>query len=82
LHGLYPHPEKPGLRGKPIVGQYYEAFPGHQVDLATPLTRELAHTWAKRANELGIPAAKLPAADGRTTRGDWIRAAFSARSAP
>ncbi|MBI5773508.1 MAG: FAD-dependent oxidoreductase [Verrucomicrobia bacterium] len=73
LHGLAPTPIKP--RGKTLHGQYSEAAPGHAADLATPLDATLVERWRKLAAELGLDAAKLPAADGKVTRGDFIRAA-------
>lgn len=79
LHGLAPMPEKPGERGKNLHGQYYEAFPNHAAELDKPLTAELAATWEKLAAGLKIDGAKLPKADGKVTRGDFIRTAFGAR---
>lgn len=79
FHGLHPAPAKQGQRGKQIVGQYYEAFPGHDVGPDRPLTMELAARWRPFAEKLGVPAARLPAADGRLTIADWLRAAQAAR---
>ena len=78
LHGLAPQPEKPGQRGKNLHGQYYEAFPAHAAELDKPLDETLAATWRKLAAKLGLDA-QLPTADGKTTRGDFIRTAFSKR---
>ena len=75
LHGLAPMPAKPGQRGKNLHGQYFEANPGHTADLTTPLDAALAERWRKLAGELGLATARLPAADGQATRGDFIRAA-------
>ena len=75
LHGLAPMPEKPGQRGKNLHGQYYEAFPNHAAELDKPLDDALAAKWEKLAASLHIDTAKLP----KTTRGEFIRAAFSAR---
>lgn len=75
LHGLAPMPEKPGQRGKNLHGQYYEAFPNHTAELDKPLDDALAAKWEKLATSLHIDTAKLP----KTTRGEFIRAAFSAR---
>jgi hypothetical protein len=75
LHGLAPMPAKPGQRGASLHGQYHAANPGHTAELEQPLTAELAGRWRKLAVELGLPAAKLPEADGRTTRGEFIRQA-------
>ena len=73
LHGIEPAPEKPGTRGKHIVSQYFEAFPGHAIKLDQPLDEELKTRWNRLARQHGFlePAAS-------TTRGDWIRAAFAA----
>jgi len=79
LHGLAPMPAKPGERGKNIHGQYYEAFPGHAVELEKPLDEALANAWQKLATDLKLDATKLPKADGQVTRGDFIRAAFASR---
>ncbi|MBL9202326.1 MAG: hypothetical protein JNL39_17585, partial [Opitutaceae bacterium] len=46
-------------------------------DLAKVLDAPLAARWEKLARAAGITAA-LPSADGRATRGDFIRAAFRA----
>jgi hypothetical protein len=43
------------------------------------LDAELARKWKALARENGLATVDLPAADGRTTRGDWLRAAFPAR---
>jgi hypothetical protein len=79
LHGLAPKPEKPGQRGKNLHGQYYEAFPAHAAELDKPLDETLAATWQKLAAKLGLAPAQLPAADGKATRGDFIRTAFAKR---
>lgn len=77
LHGLYPPPQKPGQRGEFIVGQYFQAFPGHAVELETPLTETLSARWTLLAGRLAVATDKLPQTDGRTTRGDWLRAAYA-----
>lgn len=69
LHGLEPPPKKPGSRGKPIVSQYYEAFPGHAARLEQPLDADLRIRWEQLARRESLP---LPTAT--VTRGDWIRA--------
>jgi Domain of Unknown Function (DUF1080) len=73
LHGLEPAPAKPGTRGKQIVSQYFEAFPGHAARLNLTLDDELRKRWNALANEhrLIVPAES-------TTRGDWIREVFAA----
>jgi len=79
LHGLAPTPGTPGQRGKNIFSQYYEAFPGHAAELSKPLDSALAERWEKLASSLNIDVAMLPKADGKTTRGEWLRAAWAAR---
>lgn len=73
-HGLAPTP-KGSLRGKNITGQYFETYPGHAAGLDERLDAGLARRWKELARTLGLPADRLPLADGQTTRGDWIRAA-------
>ncbi|EDY22047.1 conserved hypothetical protein [Chthoniobacter flavus Ellin428] len=79
LHGLAPTPATLGERGKNIFSQYYEAFPGHAAELSKPLDPALAERWEKLASSLNIDVAGLPKADGKTTRGAWLRAAWAAR---
>jgi hypothetical protein len=74
-------PAKPGQRGKNISSQYYEANPGHAADLDQPLSLELAQRWRSLAAELGLRVDALPSPDGRTTRGDFIKAAAVLRPA-
>lgn len=77
LHGLSPAPPEPGQRGKNIIGQYFEAFPGHAAELDKPLDEELVKRWTALAAERQVPIESLPKADGKATRGDWIRAAWT-----
>jgi len=79
LHGLVPAFGEPGLRGKNIIGQYYEAFPGHAAELDQPLDDGTAGRWRKLAATLGIDVTKLPPAAGQVTRGEWLRRAWVAR---
>lgn len=65
-HGLAPAPEKAGQRGKQIVGQYYEAFPGHAAELDRPLDEALRTRWES------IAGRKIEA----RTRGDFLRGYF------
>lgn len=74
LHGLNPMPKKPGQRGKNLHGQYYEANPGHAVELGKALDAETRTQWLKLARSLGIQSPELAAA---ATRGDFIRLAFA-----
>jgi hypothetical protein len=77
LHGLAPTPPGNQLRGKNIVGQYFEAFPFHGADLQKPLDPATRERWRVLARQIGIDTASLPASG---SRGDWIRAAFALRS--
>jgi hypothetical protein len=79
LHGLAPAPDPAGRRGKNICSEYCEAFPGHAAELEKPLDAGLAERWEKLAVSLGVDAGNLPKADGKTTRGVWLRAAWAAR---
>jgi hypothetical protein len=79
LHGLVPTPGKPGERGANIFGQYYEAFPGHEAELERPLEESVWKQWTALAKKLDIPGERLPPADAKVTRGEWIRAAWAAR---
>lgn len=79
LHGLAPTPSTPGQRGKNLFSQYYETFPGHAAELDKPLDPKLAERWEKLASALNIDVGGLPKADGKTTRGAWLRAAWAAR---
>ena len=74
FHGLAPMPEKPGQRGANIEGQYYEAFPNHAAELDKVLDAALAERWTRLAESLGLPREKLLSADGKLTRGAWLRA--------
>ena len=70
-HGLEPPPAKPGTRGKPIVSQYFEAFPGHAAKLDEPLSPVVRDHWTALARQHGLPVPESAA-----TRGDWIRGVF------
>lgn len=76
LHGLEPMPEKPGARGKKIASQYHETYPGHDVGLGKVLDKELTGRWLTLAKSVGLKVADLPKGNGKTTRGDFIRAAW------
>ncbi len=75
LHGLEPRPEG-RLRGPNIEGQHDQGWLNHEARLEKILDADVAEKWARLAQTLGLATAGLPAADGVTTRGDWIRAAF------
>jgi hypothetical protein len=77
FHGIEKTPPDANLRGAKIIGQYYEAFPGHAAQLALPLDPELAARWKKLALEIGVAAP-----EGKATRGEWIRAAWKAAGEP
>ncbi|MDH3441567.1 MAG: FAD-dependent oxidoreductase, partial [Gammaproteobacteria bacterium] len=72
LHGLEPAPAKPGTRGKHIVSQYFEAFPGHAARLNLRLDDALRKRWSALAKKLDLP---VPIES--TTRGDWIREVYA-----
>ncbi|WP_206107621.1 FAD-dependent oxidoreductase [Paludisphaera rhizosphaerae] len=74
LHGLAPT-SPPGPHKKRKDSPYLEAFPNHAASLDAPLDAPLAARWRKLAEGLGLRVDGLPEADGRTTRGDWLRAA-------
>ncbi|HEY0968366.1 MAG TPA: FAD-dependent oxidoreductase [Opitutaceae bacterium] len=80
FHGLAPKPAG-RLLGKQIEGQHSEAWLNHDAELSRPLDAELVQRWLGVAKAAGIATEKLPQADGRATRGDWVRAAFHASSA-
>ena len=77
-HGLEPARAKSGQRGKNIIGQYYEAYPGHAVSLDTPLDDAIEKRWRALATELGIAEGALPAGVN-LTRGEWLRKVWAAR---
>lgn len=78
FHGIEARLPKNKMRGAKIIGvnsQYNEAAPGHTAQLDLVLTPELSQAWRQLAQELDLPVEKLPQADQKTTRGDFIRAA-------
>lgn len=77
LHGLAAKPAG-RLLGKAIEGQPSEGWLNHAADLGRVLDAELAARWLKIAREAGVAVEALPKAEGRTTRGAWIVAAFKA----
>ena len=79
LHGLAPQPEKPGQRGAQIIGQHFEAFPGHAAELGRVLDESTAARWLSLAKQLAISSETLPPPDGKITRGEWIRKAWTLR---
>jgi hypothetical protein len=54
-------------------------YPDHAAELDRPLDPALAERWQKLAGDLGVDSSRLPKADGKITRGAWIRAAWAAR---
>ncbi len=79
FHGLAPKDAKPGQRGRNIHGQYYEAYPHHAAELSRVLDAKTGERWKELARQLGVPTERLPAVDGRTTRGEWLRAVDALR---
>ncbi|MEQ1851992.1 MAG: FAD-dependent oxidoreductase [Chthoniobacteraceae bacterium] len=77
FHGLAPQPAKPGERGKQIIGQYFEAFPNHAADLDRVLDEATATRWKELGKKLGLAAEQLPSPDGKISRGDWLRKAWT-----
>lgn len=77
FHGVEPQPKTPGERGKNVVGQFYEAFPGHAAGLDLPLTPDLRQRWLELARSQKIDAARFAETK---TRGDFLRAAFASRA--
>ena len=75
LHGLHPAPAEPGQRGKNIVGQYYEAYPGHTMELDKPLDAATRKRWVGLTADADLASGGVADA---ATRGEFIRAAFSA----
>lgn len=76
LHGLALRPAG-RLLGPPIAGQHSQSWLNHDAGLSLTLDPTVAQRWQALAREAGVPMDRLPAADGTTTRGDWIRAAFA-----
>ncbi len=72
LHGLHPPGQKPGQRGPLITSQYYEAFPGHTVEVDRPLDDPTREHWMQLAESLGLKQATL---SNCRTRGEFIRVA-------
>jgi hypothetical protein len=72
-HGLNPMPVKPGQRGENLHGQYYEANPGHAVELEKPLDEVTRKRWVALAEKLGVKGDLA----GKETRGAFVRAAFA-----
>lgn len=65
-----------GKRGHQVIGQYYAAFPDHEIRVETPITPKLREAWLKRLQLSTTPPNSLMTA---TTRGDFIRKAYSLR---
>lgn len=70
FHGLFSTPDRKQLRGKQIIGQYFEAFPYHAAEPGKPVDEATAARWLALANELAIGTSGL--APG-LTRSEWIR---------
>ena len=68
-------PAEYGRRGQQRIGQYYQAFPEHAVELDKPLDERLRTEWLTLAKK------RLPETDGlerTSTRGEFIRSAWTA----
>lgn len=78
LHGLAPMPAKPGQRGRNLHGQYFEANPGHAVEIDTVLDEKTADRWKAIAILAGMNADVIPKFADSMTRGEFIRKAFAA----
>jgi hypothetical protein len=77
LHGLFPMPEKPGQRGRNLHGQYFEANPGHTVDLDLPIDDKLMRRWKAIAILNGLEINQLDQIKRNATRGEFIRTVYS-----
>jgi hypothetical protein len=73
LHGLFPMPEMPGMRGKNIQGQYFEAYPFHTAELDRALDGAIRDRWVALGAKLGVTAHT-----GARTRKEFLRAAWAA----
>ncbi len=62
-----------GQRGTHRIGQYYHAFPGHQVDLDKELDQDLKDAWSKRFQWNTNQREALKSAN---TRGEFISRAY------
>lgn len=67
---------KYGQRGESCIGQYYEAFPRHAVDLDAPLDEHTREAWIALAKENGL-SVEIPGKS--SSRGLFIRRAWSVR---
>ncbi len=76
LHGLAAKPAD-RLLGPAIEGQHSQGWLRHDAELGQVLDAPLAARWVQLARDAGLAADRLPVADGRATRGDFIRAAFA-----
>ncbi|MEZ6128675.1 MAG: FAD-dependent oxidoreductase [Planctomycetaceae bacterium] len=78
-HGLAPHPEKPGQRGRNLHGQYFEANPGHAADLQKPMDEATARRWKEIADRLRLEVPVLEDS-AQLTRGEFVRALWNEHS--
>jgi hypothetical protein len=73
FHGLVPLQGDCGERGPNIIGQYYQAFPGHAIELNKPVDAALLKRWiALLPKEVQQKATEETKADGRLTRGEAL----------
>lgn len=77
LHGLSPMPQKPGQRGRNIHGQYFEANPGHAVDLNASIDMKLMQRWKAIAILSGLESSELDRLTKVASRGEFMRTVFT-----
>ncbi len=82
LHGLYPQPENKGQRGEHITGQYYEAWPGHEVELQKAMDQATYEKWKTLALDLGFQEDQLPtlSKSKSITRGEWLKSIWNIKN--
>jgi hypothetical protein len=77
LHGLSAPPADGNLRGRHIVSQYYEAFPGHFFEPAKVIDSRLLQRWIDLLpTELQQAASNQLQADATLTRGAVVATLF------
>ena len=77
LHGVSPPLDHQGQWGEHIHGQYFQAFPGHAVQLEKKLDDPLRRRWMSLARRLGCDLEQLAKAGAR---GEFIRLAFAGKA--
>ncbi len=76
-HGLAPHPDKPGQRGRNLHGQYFAAFPNHAAELEKELDEATAKRWTEIADRLGLKVSSNLTELSSVTRGDFVRSLWN-----